>query len=427
MRLKIAMVCPYDYTLPGGVQSHVEGLSRELEARGHRVSIIAPRPSGALARSGAPCLFVGDARRIRFNGTQIDVVLAGWSELADVRRRFAAGAFDLVHYHTMWNPFLPLQIRGAARGVPAVATFHDAAPDTAFGRLARAVLMPVAGALIGRFMVDACVAVSEVPAAALRTLLDASRIRVIPNGVHVRGVGSGRFGDSGPQPDVDGGGAPPSSSGEGSVQTSFSSSTVGRSAPATILFVGRLEARKGVLDLVDAFAGVERRHSQARLVIAGDGYLRGDLRRRVAALGLRRVELVGFVSEAEKATLLAECDVFCSPARHGESFGIVLLEAMAAGRPVVAAANPGYREVLTGEGRLGLVPPGDVAALGARLSELVANPELRAAMSRWGLSESQRYDWPRVADRIEALYHHVLGRRRSGASPLRRAPAPRDL
>lgn len=352
--MRIAQVCPYDFLRPGGVQTHIRGLSAELRRRGHQVEVLAPR-----GRPGdEPGLrTIGRCRPLSFSATCIDLGLAGWREL----RWLSCQRYDLVHYHTFWNPLIPLQVR-AVLPAPSVATFHDTPPSGLFGSLAEKVLMPLAAGLIGRFLVQAVVAVSPVTQRYL------GQAPVIPNG-------------------IEWGEAPPPAQG------------------SEVLYVGRLEPRKGVSVLLRAFERVRQLVPGARLTVAGDGPLRASLERQAGP----QVQFLGEVDEAVRRSLLARCALVCAPSLYGESFGLVLLESMAASRPVVAAANEGYASLLTGELGGLLVPPGDQDAMTERLVELLSNRDRARYLGELGRERASSYAWPRVVDRLEALYSRVSG------------------
>lgn len=350
--MKIAQVCPYDYFRPGGVQSHIRGLTAELRRRGHRVEVLAPRGP----RAGEGVRFVGACLKVGFNHSQIDLTAAWPRELRGLER------FDLVHYHTFWNPFLPWQLRAALR-VPSLATFHDVAPPTLVGSLCR-LAMPLAAGLIARLM-GAVVAVS--PATRRYLARFCPEAHLIPNGL------------------------------------STSEFTPGPEQPE-LLYLGRLERRKGVEVLLSAFARLSPRFPELTLTVAGDGPLRAHLE----AIAPGRTRFLGEVDEPTKRALLARCALLCAPSLYGESFGLVLTEAMASGKPPVAAANEGYRTVLTGPLERLLVPPGDPEALAARLGELMAAPTLRLELGRQARHLVSRYDWERVTDDLERVYARLL-------------------
>lgn len=366
--LRVALVCPYDLDRPGGVQSHVRGLARALRERGHHAVIVGPGQGSTT--DGADEMRVGRFVTMGLSGTQIDVGVVTRAEMHRVRD----ARFDVVHLHTPWNPFVGLQLWWATPDAAHVATFHDAPPEGLWGALAARVLMPLAGHLLS-LALDGVMAVSSVAARSLPS----RRTVIVPNGI-----------------DAD------------TLQRESAAAREG-----VILYVGRLEPRKGVSDLIRAFALLAQEHPGIRLVIAGDGPLAPALRRQ--AEGRPDIDFVGPVDEARKAALLATCRIFCAPSRHGESFGIVLLEAMACGAPVVAAANHGYRAVLGDTGLL--YPPGDVDALRARLSRLLSDESLAHELGARGLERAGAHDWSRLVERVEEVYRQALRSRRRSDSP----------
>ena len=356
--MHVALVCPYDIRRPGGVRSHIAGLGEALVARGHSVEIIAPSPPGRLGP--LEIVSCGASREFAFGGTHIDMTWAAWRRVAEVSRR----GYDVLHFHTIWNPLMPLQLATVFRG-PAVATFHDVpSADTPWWASR---LMPLGSAVIQRVWLDRVIAVSPVVAA----YLPAGRFEIIPNGLTLPG---GRL--------------PPEPSGE-------------REA---VLYLGRLEPRKGIRTLIDAIPQFGAGDRPPPVWIAGAGYLRPELERQVAERGLRTVTFFGEVSDDEKWSLLRRARVVVAPSPAGESFGIVLLEAMAAGAPPVAADNPGYRAVMRGRGSALLFPPGDAPALAARVRLLLESDAERCALKAWGEAEHRQYAWPLLAERVERVY-----------------------
>jgi phosphatidylinositol alpha-mannosyltransferase len=359
--MKIALVCPYDLRRPGGVRSHIVGLGEALVARGHEVEIISPLSSraasegpGLVAQTSLPLVVCGSARHLGFGGTQIDITWASPSELSSAARR----GYDVMHFHTIWNPFVPFQLAAAYRG-PKVATFHDVpGPDTP--PLAAAMMRPAAE-LIRRLALRRVIAVSPTVSKYL-----AGEHVVIPNGVSV------------PDP------LPPTGERE------------------AILYVGRLEPRKNVTTLIDAVKLLG--DDAPPLWIAGDGPLRETLEKRATG----NVRFLGEVTEQEKWALLRRAKLFVAPAVGGESFGIVLVEAMAAGAPPIAADNPGYRGVLADRADDLLFRAGEPSSLVSRLSSLLADKSKVDALRAWGEREWRRYDWATLAPAIEAEYEAAL-------------------
>lgn len=320
------------------------------------------RPGGVQAH----CRELSEALRAR--GHQVDLLGPDWRMVLPWRgtqidlgawRPRPLTAYDLAHFHTPWNPAVPWQLLAHFRG-PRVATFHDAP-----GGWTSAVMPRLGGWLVRRFF-RAAIAVSPVAAHSLRHV----EHHVIPNGIWWD-----RF-------------------------------QVGAQPRRRLLFLSRLEPRKGASVLLEAFARLHARHPDLELVMAGDGPLRARLQRQARGLPVR---FPGRVAEPDKPALFASSDIFCSPALGPESFGIVLLEAMAAGVPAVGAANPGYRTVLGGWGEELLVPPGCPRSLAERLEQLLAEPERRQRLGRQGREEARRFDWSHVAEQVEAVYWKALG------------------
>jgi phosphatidylinositol alpha-mannosyltransferase len=373
--MKIGLVCPYDYHSLGGVQTHIRQLAHALVEMGHQVKVLAPRGN---RQAGPEVIPAGDCRRVRFSGTAFEITWVRLGELLELRRRLLAEEFDVLHFHTIWNPFMPVQLLFTSRA-PKVATFHDTAPDTLLGRLLARTLMPLAAAILRGLLLDRSIAVSPSPVPHL-THLYRGQLKIVPNGVdfqHFR---------------------PPANTPLSRYQDgSFN-----------ILYLGRLEERKGVFYLLKAYARLRARRGNLRLLLAGDGHLRDEVESFIHSGSIPDVEMLGTVDEETKRRLYATCDVYCSPAVAGESFGIVLLEAMASGKPAVGAANSGYRCVLTGEGEKLLVPPRDVDALEQKLEQLMDDVELRERLGRWGVEEAARYDWSKVAKQVLEVYTEAV-------------------
>lgn len=355
--MKIALVCPYDLDRPGGVRSHILGLGLALRERGHRVEVIGPNPDGEI--EGLPLVGCGKARKVAFGGTQIDLTWASWRQV----RQVAGRGYDVMHFHTIWNPLFPVQLAALYRG-PKVATWHDAAgPNTP--ALARGA-MPLASRLIGWLWLRRMIAVSPLAGLHLRP----GTFRLIPNGLWV----PSRLPPEGDR--------------------------------SHLLYVGRLEPRKGLSTLLGA---LERLGEQAPpLWVAGEGYLRAELEQRAARLP--RVQFLGEVSEEQKWALLRQARLLVAPSLGGESFGIVLTEAMACGAPPLAADNPGYRAVLRDRLEQLIFPVQDEEKLAARIADLFAGDEEWRELQLWGLSEWRRYDWRVLAEQVEQIYQQACSR-----------------
>jgi phosphatidylinositol alpha-mannosyltransferase len=369
--MRIGIVCPYSFEAHGGVQSHVLGLAHALRGLGHEVGVLAPGPRPASLPDFVST--TGRSTPVRFNGS-VARVDAGPVAASRVRSWLRSGEYDVLHLHEPTTS-LSAHTLGVA-SAPVVGTFHTAQRST---RLLEASTATVLRSRMRR--VRAHIAVSE---EARRTLAryGTADATVIPNGVD-----ASRFPSGGQPP----GRQPP-----------------GRSAP-TLLFVGRVdEPRKGLPVALAAMPEVLRAHPGARLLVAGGGSPDRRTARLVGGLG-EGVAMLGAVDETEKARLLATCDVLVAPNTRGESFGIVLAEAMVAGAAVLASDLPAFAAVL-GHGRLGaLFATGDPTDLAAHAVALLDDPAHRRRLAaRARVAARRDYDWASVAPRVEAVYRSVL-------------------
>ncbi|MEX0658948.1 MAG: glycosyltransferase family 4 protein [Egibacteraceae bacterium] len=371
--MKVALVCPYDWVCHGGVRAHVESLAAHLTDR-HDVRIFAPA-SGPLDQAGVGPLVtpLGRPIPVRFNRS---VAPLSPSPLAARRTVRALRAFDpdVVHVH---EPLVPVVSAAAAAfgPRPVVGTFHAWSTADRLYRMAA----PVARQLARRLAVRVAVSHSAQTYAGEALGLPLGSFQVVPNGVDVA-----RYADAEPLPDL-----------------------VDPERPL-LLFVGRLEPRKGLDVAIRAFLRLRASHPSVRLCVVGEGPERRRCQEMVPGSLRPDVLFVGAVDEAQKPRYHASADVFVAPNLGGESFGIVLLEAMSAGLPVVASNIPGFRGVVKDARQGRLVPPGDALALADALGTLLANPRLRAAMTAEGRRSTGRYDWKVVGAEVEEVYRQAL-------------------
>jgi phosphatidylinositol alpha-mannosyltransferase len=284
--------------------------------------------------------------------------------------------FDLLHFHEPWVPVLSRQILSRSQ-TTNVATFHAKLPETMMSRTMGRVITPYTKPLLRH--IDAFTAVSDAAADYLLSLADVP-VEIVPNGIDLQ-----RF-------------------------RTATAKDRPAGQPKTVLFIGRLEQRKGVKYLLDAFAQLQKQQPDVHLLIAGAGSERETRTFELQAqeLALRNVKFLGFIDEATKQQLLHTADLFCSPALYGESFGIVLVEAMASGLVTVAGDNPGYASVMQGLGNLSLVNPKDISQFAHRLELLLYDEDLRALWKKWAKTYVQQFDWPKVVDRYEIVYKTAL-------------------
>jgi phosphatidylinositol alpha-mannosyltransferase len=366
--VRIGIVCPYSFDVPGGVQNHVMDLAEALISLGHEVSVLAPADED----SPLPSYVVPAGRSVPFpyNGSVARITF-GPVSTARVRRWLARGEFDVLHVHEPFVLSLSLLAVLSARG-PVVATFHTAMTRSRALAAAQGMLQLVLERITARIAVSALARKVQVEH------LDGGAVE-IPNGVAVA-----KFADAQPLPGWPG--------------------DCGPGAGGTVGFLGRFtESRKGFGVLRDAFVALAAKRPGVRLLVAGPGES-AELTERLPPELREQVTFLGLVSEADKARMLRSVHLYVAPNVGGESFGMILTEAMAAGATVVASDLDAFRRVLDG-GRAGqLFPTGDPDALSRTLGELLDDPARRADLSACAAEVVASFDWPMVARRVLEVY-----------------------
>jgi phosphatidylinositol alpha-mannosyltransferase len=365
--MRIGLVCPYTWDVPGGVQEHVRGLADALIDLGHHVSVIAP------ANEDEPVepdyvVPAGRAVPVPYNGSVARLAF-GFVSASRVRRWLKEGDFDVVHVHEPAAPSLSLLACWVFDG-PIVATLHTAMPRSRVLHVAQPILQSALEKISGR------IAVSEAARTTLVEHLGGDAV-LIPNGVSVR-----RFEKAD---------ALPGWPGEG----------------GALGFLGRIdEPRKGLPILIEAFGMLAAQRPGLRLLVAG----RGDAEEALEQLAPEfhdRVVPLGQVSDEDKVRVYHSVDVFCAPNTGGESFGIVLAEAMAAGAPIVASDLDAFRRVLRG-GRAGeLFENGSAAGLAEATARMLDDPARRATLAEAASVAVRDYDWQVVARDVLRVYEAV--------------------
>jgi phosphatidylinositol alpha-mannosyltransferase len=375
--MKIGLVCPYSWDVPGGVQEHIRDLAEALMDLGNEVSVISPAEDDELLPDYV--VPAGRAVPVPYNGSVVRLAFGPLSANR-VRKWIKDGDFDLLHVHEPAAPSLSLLACWIADG-PIVATMHGANPRS---RILHAV-EPILQSALEK--INARIAVSEAARTTLVEHLGGDAV-LIPNGVSVR-----KYEKADPLP-----GWP----GEG----------------GAIGFLGRMdEPRKGMPVLLRAFETLGQQRPGLRLLIAGRGDAE-EIAARVSAPLRDRVVLLGQVSDEDKVRVYHSVDVFCAPNTGGESFGMVLTEAMAAGAPVVASDLDAFRVVLRGGAAGELFVNGDSADLALAAGRLLDDPERRATLSAAASAAVRAYDWPVVAREVLQVYETVLpGAGRVGVVP----------
>jgi phosphatidylinositol alpha-mannosyltransferase len=354
--LRIGIVSPYSLTVPGGVQQQVLGLARSLRAKGHEVRVLGP------CDGPPPDAFVtplGNSLPTAVNGSIAPLAPDASAALRTIRA-LNDEAFDVVHVH---EPLVPGPSLTAllVKMAPVVATFHSAGESAAYRTFSRQ-LKWVAS------RIDIRVAVSK-DAVELAQRYIGGEYEVLFNGIELNDY------------------ATPSTS----------------ARENAIFFIGRHEERKGLINLLEALAKLP---PDVRLWIASDGPQTAELKTRFASDS--RIEWLGRISDAEKISRMGRASVFCAPSLHGESFGVVLLEAMAAGTPVVASNLDGYRNVATDDETALLVETGNVASLASALARVLIDPRLAERLTTNGREHAQRFSMDALADRYIEMYERAL-------------------
>ncbi|ROO84364.1 phosphatidylinositol alpha-mannosyltransferase [Actinocorallia herbida] len=372
--MRIGIVCPYTWNVPGGVQQHIRDLAEALLELGHEVSVITPADDDAVlppyivsAGRAIPVPYNGSVARLSF----------GFLSAARVRRWIRDGAFDVLHIHEPAAPSLGLIACWVADG-PLVATFHASYEKSRAVSVTAPILQSALEKITGR------IAVSEAARTTLVEHLGGDAV-LIPNGIAMS-----RYTEAEPLPGWSG-----------------RTGTAGSEAPQALGFLGRLdEPRKGLQVLLRAFETLGRDRPGLRLLLAGPGD-EEDILAKVSPELRDRVVLLGLVSEEDKVRAYHSVDAFVAPNLGGESFGIVLTEAMSAGAPILASDIEAFRHVLDG-GRAGvLFRTGDADSLAQEAARLLDEPDRRDALSKEAASAVRAYDWSTVARDVLRVYETV--------------------
>lgn len=368
--LKVGIVSPYGYPHPGGVNEHVRFTYEAMRRLGHDAWIITSK-YGKERENEGHIIRLGTGFAFPANGSMGRVTLS-WRFKERARALLAEHRFDVLHFHEPLVPFLSPTMLDQSDTVN-IATFH------AFGGFSPSywVGKRFAGQLAARL--HGRIAVSGAARHFIGRYFPGD-YRIIPNGVDLD-----RFADAEPFEEL-------------------------RDGTVNILFVGRFEERKGLIHLLKAYHRLRKRHVDARLIVAGAGPKEREYRRFVGLRQIRDVDFLGRISDEDKARYFASADIFCAPATGQESFGIVLLEAMATGVPIVASDIHGYKNVMQRGVQGLLVEPRNSRALAAALYTLAQDPELRHRMGEAGRLRAPDYSWDRVTERIVEYYHEVRER-----------------
>ncbi len=364
MALKLAVVCPYDLSLSGGVQNIVLEMHRQMLSRGVKVTIISVQPE---RRVNIPnTAYFGKATPLEWNGAMASFNFGSLATGKETGSFLRKQKFDSIVIHEPIVPFLNWEVMNFP-GSKKIGWFHSTTVINPWKFPANFVIEPVQDWLKSKL--SGSIAISTSAKTVWRKVM--GRSGVIISG----GVDTNKYSES-------------------------AAADLGDADKIKILFVGRLDARKGILELVEAVG--KMKYKNVRLWVVGNGPQLDESWNLVHKLKLGgRVRFVGRVGDADLPGYFKAADIYCAPSTGGESLGLVLLEAMAAGTPIVAYANPGYRYTLGGYpwGK-GLVPVGSTAKLAQALDELCEKADLRAQLSEWEVQRSRAFDWRVMTDKF---------------------------
>lgn len=357
---------------PGGVQSHVRDLSGWLRAQGHEVRIIAP--SGSIEDQDTYA--VGRCQTMHLHGTAFEISRATGQEVRTCVQDLRSWGAEVVHLHTPWTPMLAWQVWRHMK-LPSVGTFHATLPeDTGLDPFKWYIRR---AARHFHKHLDALIVPSEAPQAQWRALGVSPLPEIIPPAIDL---------------------------------SRWRNARTEKKEPFHVVYMGRLEKRKGVNILLSAWESINHRLPDATLTIAGAGDMEAELRNMAGAKSLQRLKFLPPPSDAEAARLVASANIFAAPATEGESFGLVLIEAMAAGALPVAADNAGFSTVLTGQGQDLLVPAGDANALADRIVNLAEKAETREMLGNWAREHAETFDVGTCGPRLLSIYQNICKNRK---------------
>ncbi len=375
--LKIGIVTPYGYPHPGGVNEHVRFTYDAMRRMGHDVWIITSK-YGRERESEGDIIRLGTGWAAPANGS-VGRVTLGLRFKRQAREVLEAENFDILHFHEPFVPFLSPTMLDQSKTVN-VATFHAFGGFSPSYWIGKRFAGRLADRLHGRIAVSG----------AARHFISRyfpGEYEIIPNGVDLD-----RYTEAEPYESL-------------------------RDGTLNILFVGRLEERKGLIHLLKAYNRLRKRKVDARLLVVGAGPKLREYKRFVGLRGIRDVEFLGRVSDEEKVRYFASGDIFCAPNTGQESFGIVLLEAMAAGVPIVASDIHGFKRVVERNVQGILVEPKNHRALAAALYKLARDPDLRHEMGDAGRGRAPEFSWDRVTERIVDFYYETREKVLGAAAP----------
>ena len=373
-KLNIALVSAYDYALPSGVNNHIENLAAQLKSIGHSITIFAPCSNVTPRKDFIP---VSNSIPIPTNGSIARISLS-LSSFPKVKKILLQNNFDIVHLHEPFAGLVPLAFLQYSKSVN-IATFHSLR-NSKFN----SVFKHVKGAkLVNKYYekIDGRITISDASEKFISEHFK-GKFEIIPNGINIEDFSKH---------------LPPIKE----IQDGM----------ANILFVGRMEERKGLKYLLSAYGQLKWNKPKTRLIILGSGKLDKETSQIISSRNLDDILFVDHVTNSIKLRYFKTCDIFCSPAIGNESFGIVLLEAMASGKPIIASDIPGYKSVIENNKQGILVPAKNESAIASSILKLLNNPVLCNELGENGKAKAKEYDWPIIGEKINNYYNEIISRK----------------
>ena len=371
-KLNIALVSAYDYALPSGVNNHIDNLAAQLKSKGHAITIFAPCSSNNITEQHF--VPISKAIAIPTNGSiaRISLSLSSFSKVKTILNN---SNFDIIHLHEPFAGLVPLAFLQYSKSIN-IATFHSLR-NSAFNSIFRT----IKGAkIVNNYYkkLDGRITISKASQKFISEHFHGD-FEIIPNGINLQQFSQ----DLSPIKEFQDG-------------------------MKNILFVGRMEKRKGLKYLLSAYSQLKWDWPKIRLIVLGTGKLDKESTQIVGSRRLDDIIFIDWVNNSTKIRYFKTCDIFCSPAIGNESFGIVLLEAMASGKPIIASDIPGYKSVLENNKQGLLVPPKDDLAIASSISKLLENPSLCTELGQNGIVKAKEYDWNIIGNKINNYYNNIL-------------------
>lgn len=384
--MKIALVCPYNmFDRPGGVPQVIMHLYAGLKKKGHQVKIITQRPTSYKGEPPQDYILFGATRTFK-GGLGTEGNLGMPSDGEEIASVLQEEKFDVINFHEAWIPMLAWQMVKYSKAAH-VATFHANLMDTAAGKSwTGGIFTPY-----GRSLLNKMHLFTATSTASSGMLISRANKKLAH---HRRMIDTLRYIGCGVE--------------LSQYKPVKKRQPLNGPGTKTIVYIGRIEKRKGVDWLITAFAELVKQMPEAHLIVAGSGLWSNKLKQRVELEEIKNVSFPGYVSDEEKLRLLCNADLACFPSTYGEGFGIVLLEAMAVGTPLLAGNNLGYVNVMKGHGRIGLVDPQATQDFANRLSIFLTDNDQRKLMTSWALREVKQYDYPKIVEQYEAAYAEAI-------------------